>query len=557
LEQTALDAALTPRQRQETCSALRAVGRAIGRRLEEIPAHPRLLGERLAALTPAMAGVSRGRWNNVLSLTRGALKRVGLATIAGRSTEPMTAEWRDLFGHLNHRRMREGLSRFARYCGDRGISPIEVNDDIAVAFLNALENEGLIRKPHQVHRTMCVQWNRAAQLVPALSLMPLTVPQYKVAYSLPWDAFPPSLRAEVAVYLARLSGEDLLAGGDFRPLRPASIQSYDRLFRAYLSALVHRGRDIASLRSLADIVAVETIKDGLRFFIERADGKATKQAYYIARLLLAVARHHVKVETAHLEELRGICRRLDPGKTGLTVKNRDRLRQFDNPAHVHALVSLPQKIWARHKGRANPTRADALAVQNALAVEIFLMVPMRIANLASLDSERNILRTRAKGATVTHLAIAAENVKNGMAIEAELPADTVKLLDLYLERFRPVLLSQPSSWLFPNGTGGPKKAAALGLQISKFLRRECGLQINPHLFRHIAAKLYLEAHPGAYGVVRLIHGHSSVDTTTRAYCGTETAAAMRHFDAHVLRLRRQTPLPPLRRGRRPAQEAPE
>ena len=62
----------------------------------------------------------------------------------------MTAEWLDLFGHLNHRRMREGLSRFARYCGDRSTSPTEVDDDIAVAFLNALENDGLIRKPRQV-----------------------------------------------------------------------------------------------------------------------------------------------------------------------------------------------------------------------------------------------------------------------------------------------------------------------------------------------------------------------------------------------------------------------
>ena len=35
LEQITADASLTPRQRQETCSALRAIGRAIGRRLEE------------------------------------------------------------------------------------------------------------------------------------------------------------------------------------------------------------------------------------------------------------------------------------------------------------------------------------------------------------------------------------------------------------------------------------------------------------------------------------------------------------------------------------------
>src|SRR5262249_43055659 len=159
-----------------------------GRRLEEIPASPRQLRERLAILTPAMAGASPGCWNNIVSLTRGALKRSGLATIGGRSTAPMSTEWQDLFRHLDHRPMGEGLSRFARYCSDRSISPTDVDDDIAAAFLSALENDGLIRKPRQVHRTLCVQWDRAKRMLMAPQLMPLTVPQYKIVYSLAWDA---------------------------------------------------------------------------------------------------------------------------------------------------------------------------------------------------------------------------------------------------------------------------------------------------------------------------------------------------------------------------------
>jgi hypothetical protein len=433
LDEIASDQTLTPRQRQESCSALRSVGRALGRRLDEIQANPRQLRERLTTLTPAMAGVSRGRWNNVLSLTRAALKRAGLATIAGRSTAPMSPEWIDIFRRLKDRRIREGLSRFARYCNDRSISPTNIDDGIAAAFLITLENDGLIRKPRQVHRTMCLTWNRAAQALAELPLTRLTVPQYKRAYSLPWYAFPTSLREEVAAYLARLSGEDLLADGNFRPLRAASIESYSRLFRAFLSALELRGHEISNFGCLADIVAIDIVKDGLRFFLERASDTKTNQVYNIARLLLAVARHWVKVDNAHLDTLRGICRRLDPGKIGLTQRNRDRLRQFDHPANVYALITLPEKIWTRKKGNTNATRADALEVQSAVAVEILLMVPMRIGNLARLDLDRNILRTRAKGSCITHIAVAADKVKNAIAIEAELPPETVKLLDLYLE----------------------------------------------------------------------------------------------------------------------------
>jgi integrase len=438
--------------------------------------------------------------------------------------------------------MREGLSRFAHYCSAHDITPVDICDAVASAFLLAMEEEALVRNPRRVHRTMCIAWNRGADLIADWPPSRLAVPQYRDSYSLPWDYFSTGIRDEVEAYFDRLSGKDLLAELDFRPLRAASIYTYRTLFRAYLSALVHRGRDPKSLQSLADVVVLETVRDGLRFFIERAGGRATKQTYNIARMLTAMARHWVKVKGEHLEGLRAVCRRLEPGKSGLTDKNRQRLRQFDDSHNVRALLTVPARIFARHSTRPVHSARDALEIQNALLVELLLMVPMRIGNLAGLDLDRNILRTRARGKGVVHLFVPGEDVKNGMTIEAELPLETVKLLDFYIEHSRPVLLTHPSSALFPSPSGGSKSRHTLALQIQKFLLRECGLRINVHLFRHIAAKLYLEAHPGAYGLIRLVHGHSSVETTTRSYCGTETAAAMRHFDEHVLRLRGQQPL---------------
>ncbi len=360
----------------------------------------------------------------------------------------------------------------------------------------------------------------------------------------------PRPRDDVRKYFDKLAGKDLLADLDFRPLREASINSYDQLLRAFLSALVHQGRDPLSLKSLGDVVPVAVVKAGLRFFIDRAGGNKNKQTYNIARVLTAIARHWVKVDASHLEQLRGICSRLDVHQKGLTAKNRDRLRQFDDRANVRAFVTLPQRVLARRERHNSLTRGDALEVQSALAVELLQMVPMRIGNLASLELEHNILRTRARGLGIVHLVVPGEQVKNGFAIEAKLPQETVRLLDAYLERYRPLLLNHPSSWLFPNSNGGPKSRHTLGLQVQKFLLHECGLKVNVHLFRHIAAKLFLDAHPGAYGVIRLVHGHSSVDTTTRNYCGTETAAAMRHFDEHVLRLRAETPVTPKLKPRR-------
>ena len=64
------------------------------------------------------------------------------------------------------------------------------------------------------------------------------------------------------------------------------------------------------------------------------------------------------------------------------------------------------------------------------------------------------------------------------------------------------------------------------------------MPMHPHLFRHAMAKLFLDANPGAYEVVRRTLGHRSIDTTTTYYTGLETSAAVRHFDQTLLRIRR-------------------
>jgi len=46
----------------------------------------------------------------------------------------------------------------------------------------------------------------------------------------------------------------------------------------------------------------------------------------------------------------------------------------------------------------------------------------------------------------------------------------------------------------------------------------------------LTGKIYLEAFPGAYGVIKILLGHKNIDTTIRTYCGTEHAAVYRRYD---------------------------
>jgi integrase len=414
-------------------------------------------------------------------------------------------------------------------------------------FITDLENDSLIERPRSIHRTACLVWNAAGAGIPAWPKEQLTVPDYRDFYVLSWTTFPPSLKTELDAYLARLGDKDPLAEHDFRPLRATSIATRLTQIREFISAAVHGGHDPQALTSLADLVALDTVQQGVGFIRDRSGKRTTRHVHQIICAIKAMAQHWVKVDEAHLKRLQLISRRANPGRPGMTSKNQDRLRQFNDQVNVDALLTLPDRILAKMPSGTPPSYKQALEVQTAVAIGILLMIPMRLRNLKNLNMDDHLIRTRASG--VVHLAVKGSEVKNEVNIEALLPTPTIRLLDEYFQRYRPVLVRNPSPWVFPGETDkGPK--TGLGAQISKYLKKQCGLLVNPHLFRHIGAMLYLLAHPGAYGVIRLVHGHKSVETTTQFYCGMESTAAMRHFDEHILKLRDQATPPPVKRPSR-------
>ena len=304
--------------------------------------------------------------------------------------------------------------------------------------------------------------------------------------------------------------------------------------RSFATAVVLRGRDPATLTSSSDLVEIATYKAGLRFFLEREGGAPTTAIADLASVLKAVAWHHVRVEPRHLEQMASIIRRLASGRSGLTETNRNRLRSFDDRGNVASLLKLPGELMEQARRHPN-ARRGAVRAQMAVAIEILLMAPIRVSNLVDLDIERNLVRP-GQGKAL-HIVIAAEEVKNREPLEYPLPPESIDLIERYIREFRPHLASPETRFLFPGVEGGSKNQASFGTQISRTIRAQTGLRIHPHLFRHIAAKLFLDANPGAYEVVRRVLGHRSIDTTNSFYTGLETAAAVRHFDKTILDLR--------------------
>jgi integrase len=128
------------------------------------------------------------------------------------------------------------------------------------------------------------------------------------------------------------------------------------------------------------------------------------------------------------------------------------------------------------------------------------------------------------------LVCTAEEVKNSQHTEFELPTETIRMIDQHVATRSPRLCPPATPWLFPRRDGsGPVHSDSLSKRIRKRIRRETGLTINPHLFRHFAAMLLLDAHPGAYEAARRLLGHSRLSSTLNQYTGLETATAARLF----------------------------
>jgi integrase len=321
--------------------------------------------------------------------------------------------------------------------------------------------------------------------------------------------------------------------GPTRPARPATLRTREKQLRVAASALVHRGVDPQSIRALADIVTLERFKLVLRFLLDRHGGKTSPQVAQIAAFLKSVARHWVKADDLTLLQMQKVASRLSPGGRGLTAKNRERLRPFDDPQAVALFLGLPRRIRREVEKDPRPPKRKAVAAQMAAAIAILQTVPLRIGKLSKIDMRKNLI-ARAKR---VYLMVAEGETKNGEPVDFELPAATVEIVAWYIRDYRPHLLRAPTDALFPGEGSKPKSEQGLGAQIKAAVFRFTSLTINPHLFRHAGAKIFLDQRPGQYEVVRQVLRHRSIETTTSFYAGAETRSAGQHFASVIGGLR--------------------
>lgn len=523
-----IDAMEPGTRKRDLKSAVNSFCRAVARQPGEIAAVPHQIRKLREGVSPMAQGIDPRRWANICS---GMAKAVELVRpcLPSRNTAPIHPDWQVLLKSLPTHLVRK-VSPATRYLSSRGVLPATVTVEDLTAYCDAIVADRLRRNAEKAADEFLWGWNRTVEQYRSWPQVLMPRADKRDTYSLPFSAFPPSFAADVQAYTNRLTHGILLDGDDdedfdlgpLRPVRPTTIATRTRQLRAAASALVHSGVPADQVQSIATLVEWPNAKLILHFLMQRNPDRQTSGGVaQMATLLAKVALHWVKVEPQHHVRLKRLAARLAVPASGMTAKNRERLRPFDEDDMVVEFVCLPDTIRRKVERDRRPPHLKARLAQMAAAIAILIVIPLRRTNLAAIDLERHLVPNR----NGVYLVIPEAETKNREPINFQIPGFALEIIKWYIREYRPHLMAGETTALFPGRGAGGKSPHTLGLQIKNTVREFLGLDFNIHLFRHTAGKIFLDLNPGNYEVVRQLLRHKSINTTTSAYSGAETRKA--------------------------------
>jgi integrase len=524
------DDKLSATRHRDLVSAVNRVAILLGDKPAAIALDMAAISARLAAVNPVAVGITAKRLANIRSDFLAAVKAAGLMPVKIKSwgKSPLSPGWLDLSARLSGRRAHIGLSRFARYASARGLAPAEINDEVIADLIAAVRAQSLHPRPAGLHRKVALIWNEAAG-DPALGLRRVTVPSYRAPKRIDWTRFPKSFRQDVDAHLSWCGVCDpFAADARPRPLAPRSLRLRRDQIHAAVTALVESGIKPSAIRSLAGLVSPDQFQRILRRRLDGVSGAENSFNLGLGRALMQIAHEWVKVDAQVFAELKRLIGRMPAPVLALTAKNKRALRQFDDPAVLRRLYALPERIWTEARREKKPNFRTLAKAQAALAIGILCYVPLRMQNLSALEFDTHLFM-RAGPRAISTLELAAGEVKNGTELAFDIPPAVARMLIEYRDRLAPTIIGHRPARLFVNVDGSPKNQATVAGLIMTYLRRRAGIVLTPHQFRHLSAKVVLDAEPGGFETVKQFLGHKSIKTTVGAYAGIDSRrAARRH-----------------------------
>lgn len=534
-------------------SAIKRVDELIGHGLLDLPADQRVIFDRLDRLSPAMAGMTDQSFANMKSRLRNAFRLARGLLFNPRSRYALTGDWGELQASLDTK-MQRATSRLFHFAASQGVLPRHMSDAVIERFVVHLRDEAMVGDWEGTLRSSINAWNRLA--ASRNDLPRLTPPQPKrTSYWIAQNEWPPTLVEELDAFLESLASPSGFEAKRTKPLKPSTVQQYRYNVTVIVSALVHTGTSMSALAHLREVVRPENVNRTLRFLQDRAGGTITPQMFQLALRARTIA-HWCEMADSELARLDVIfynVRDQREHRRGMTSKNRELLDKLEDQRFADRVQLLPVILLER--ATKNPDkRSSAALVRTAMAIELLLVCSVRRANLVSLELDKSIRKIGQGSDAFWIIEHDASEVKNEEDLRFRLPGPTAAMLEIYLKEWRSRLCPEPNPWLFPAADGSCIDPRTMAHAIGAQSKRELGVAITPHQFRHISAELFLMDHPDALFTISQHLGHRDVNTTRHYYARPKQRQASQHYQEHILRRRENARIRVKGRKRGPASQ---
>jgi integrase len=522
---------LPAQKRQHWVTSLRQIAKALDKPLAVIPARYSAVRVGLAQLHHAPAGLTAKTLQNHKSNAKSALLWLAREKGIPEHGAPLTRAWEELCGRISDALVRWRLSALMRFCSANEIAPSEV-DEAVVDRLMAYRREVGKVSDTAFRRLLARAWNGNVGTVVDWPTFRLAVPPVKSKVEVGWGEFPEGLRRDVECYLEGLTKvRRNRCGQRVRPLKPSTIRTRRVELQAAARTAVKVGVPIVSLNSLSALLAPDVAEKVLDAYWQQNGDNPKSFTIDLAVRFLSIARETQCLDEAACNRLNEMREALEHYRRGgLTDKNTAFLRQVLTPGVWERVLKLADDLMAAARSQQvkAPNRA-AVTAQLAVAIAILSIAPVRLANLAAIRLDMNLIKPDGPESNYW-LVFPDYDVKNRVKLEHLLNERVTRLIDEYVHEFRPSLLRRRNEdWLFPGQKAGAKGKVSFSGQISARIYKATGIRMTVHQFRHAAGALILWRRPGEYELVRQLLGHRNVQTTINAYIGLESIRASEIF----------------------------
>jgi hypothetical protein len=454
-----------------------------------------------------------------------ALKLTGHSVPPGRyAPADLSEPWAALQAKIEDPVMRDKLCRFMHVASGLGWSPFEITEAQLDEFRSVLAATCLKSKARQTFRKTVLAWNFAVETVPGWPCRRLDGGVRRDSgYILTWSDLPSSYPRSVEAFISGFDFDSLgpIPGGGLRPRTKANYRN--GLLRA-ASILVRLGVAPESITSLCMVIEPENVRRILEFLGRRNGEKRGGHAAYMALLLFVVARDHVGVQGARLNQLQDFVDQTADARCGkMADRTREKLLPLDDSIVLDQVYTLPQNLVQSVISRPVDI-TTAKAVRLALAQSLQFETALPPGKVVALDLDLNFIS--GENPHDVCLTIPPDEFGTRPGFKRQLKPSTVEIWRLYVDKYRAIHLGKPCRWLFPRTDGSHWTQCAFYIHLHDICDRHLHLDLTPQIIRLLTAKVILDRVPDGHVIVQQALGYRQL-LTVQTYFKTLRRAKAR------------------------------